>query len=115
MDVQGFKKPINQFVFKELAIVPFQEDAQPIVYLFEPPYHWNSLPAKYKSENFWVTFNYHGLEWASGDIPYEELRLIIRDTLRSAGAVYVKVLEKRNGWTSFCKMFTIWKIWAVPH
>ena len=103
MHVQGFKKPINQFVFKELAIVPLQEDAQPTVYLFEPPNHWHSLTAKYKSENAWTTRNYHGLEWASGDIPYEELRLIIRDTLQSASAVYVEGLEKKKWMDQFLK------------
>ncbi|XP_043465746.1 uncharacterized protein LOC122500738 [Leptopilina heterotoma] len=36
-DVQGFKKPNNEFVFKELAILPLQLDAQPLVFLFEPP------------------------------------------------------------------------------
>ena len=96
VDVQGFKKSINQFVFKELAIVPLQEDVQPTVYLFEPSNHWNSLTAKYKSENAWLTRHYHGLEWFSGDIPYDELRLIIRDTLRSASALYVKGLEKKK-------------------
>lgn len=96
VDVQGFKKPINQFVFKELALVPLQEDAQPTVYLFEPPNYWDTLPAKYKSENLWLTRNYHGIEWTSGGIPYDEVRIIIREKLRNARAVYVKGLEKKK-------------------
>ncbi|XP_051169418.1 uncharacterized protein LOC127286857 [Leptopilina boulardi] len=51
VDVQGFKKPCNDFIFKELDILPLEADAQARVYLFEPPCVWNSLPARYKSEN----------------------------------------------------------------
>ena len=42
-----------------------------------------------------------GFKKPSGDIPYEELRLIIRDTLRSARAVYVKGLEKKKWMDQF--------------
>ncbi|XP_051158540.1 uncharacterized protein LOC127279926 [Leptopilina boulardi] len=96
VDVQGFKRPYNDFVFKELAILPLQADAQPIVYLFEPPCNWNSLPGRYKSENLWLTHNYHGIHWSVGDVLYDELRPILQDVLRGAKVIYVKGLEKKT-------------------
>ncbi|XP_051162387.1 uncharacterized protein LOC127282257 [Leptopilina boulardi] len=96
VDVQGFKKPCNDFIFKELAILPLEADAQPRVYLFEPPCAWNSLPERYKSENLWLTNNYHGIHWMSGDVSYDELRTIIQETLRGAKTIYTKGVEKKQ-------------------
>ncbi|XP_043484119.1 uncharacterized protein LOC122512394 [Leptopilina heterotoma] len=96
VDVQGFKRANNEFVFKELAILPLQPDAQPLVYLFEPPCPWNSLAGRYKSENLWLTHNYHEIHWTAGDVSYDELRPILQDILRSASVIYVKGLEKKN-------------------
>ena len=70
IDAQGFKKAYNEFIFKELAIVPVAEDVQPIVYLFEPPHDWDLLERRYKCENSWLTNNYHGMSWECGDVPY---------------------------------------------
>ena len=72
VDVQGFKRSYKDFVFKELAIVPLQQDPQPLVFLFDPPCPWNSLPASYKSKNCWLMHNYHAIAWTAGDIPYKE-------------------------------------------
>lgn len=49
--VQVFKTANNEFVFKELTILPLQSDAHPLVFLFAPPCPWNSLSGRYKSEN----------------------------------------------------------------
>ncbi|XP_043485172.1 epsin-2-like [Leptopilina heterotoma] len=81
VDIQCFKRPYNEFVIKELAILPLQQDAHPLVYLFEPPYAWSRLPARYKCENRWLTNNYHGIDWAAGDVCYEELQPIIKEVL----------------------------------
>ena len=51
MDMQGFKKPGNDFVLKELAIVSLNDDDVPIVHLFKPPFSWRRLTDKYKREN----------------------------------------------------------------
>lgn len=96
VDVQGFKKPNNDFVFKELAILPLQLDAQPLVFLFEPPCAWNTLPGRYKSENRWLTHNYHGIDWAAGDVPYDEVPSLLQGILRGASAIYAKGLEKKT-------------------
>lgn len=94
VDVQGFKTAYNGFVVKELAVVSLGEDVQPIVYLFEPPHDWNFLAARYKSENSWLTRNYHGLDWRDGEVPYDEFENILKSSVRSANKVYVKGLEK---------------------
>ena len=96
MDFQGFKRPINDFVFKEVAITPLEDDALPSVYLFKPPHEWNFLPAKYKSENTWLEHNYHGIPWDNGEVPYEEVIEILQNHLRDASKVHVKGLEKKR-------------------
>lgn len=97
IDVQGFRKPIAEFVFKEVAIIPLEgEDVLPKVYLFGPPCHWNSLPVKYRSENNWLERNYHGLKWSDGEVPYEELEETLKSALKDAVKVYVKGLEKQK-------------------
>lgn len=96
IDVQGFKTDFNEFVFKELAIIPLGEDVQPIIYLFKPPHDWSFLQPRYKCENSWLTNNYHGIEWQDGDIPYEELEEILRSATRNASKIWVKGLEKQK-------------------
>ena len=63
VDLQGFKRPINEFVLKEFAVIEVGNDdrTHPINLLFEPIYEWNALPAKYKRVNSWLKRNYHGL------------------------------------------------------
>ena len=96
VDVQGFKKPHNKFVFKELAVTTLGDDSQLSVFLFEPPFAWGSLPAKYKSENLWLERNYHGISWNSGEIPYYEFEETLRNILQDASKIHVKGLEKQR-------------------
>lgn len=96
VDFQGFKRPFNEFVFKEVAVVALEDDALPSVYLFEPPHRWSYLPAKYQSENLWLEKNYHGLTWNSGNVPYEEVHEVLINILRDASKVHVKGYEKKR-------------------
>lgn len=98
VDVQGFKKPIDEFVLKEFAVIEVKSDkaAQPLTLLFQPPCAWSALPAKYKSMNSWLQRNYHGMDWTSGDIPYEAAGTIIRSILKHARTIFVKGLEKKR-------------------
>ena len=96
IDVQGFKRAYNEFIFKELAIIPLGEDVQPTVYLFGPPHDWNFLAPRYKCENNWLTRNYHEINWQDGEIPYEEFEEILKSSVRGAGKIYVKGLEKQK-------------------
>lgn len=103
VDVQGFKRAQNEFIFKELAIIPLEEDVQPCVYLFQPPHDWNFLAPRYKCENNWLTRNYHGINWQDGEIPYEEFETVLRSALIGAREVYVKGLEKQRWLKNFLK------------
>lgn len=87
---------MNAFTFKEIAITALEEDAVPTVYLFEPPYSWGSLPGRYKSENSWVTRNYHGIPWEAGEIPYADVQEVLRSVLEGASKIYIKGLEKKK-------------------
>ena len=93
IDVQGFKINFNEFVYKEVVIIPLEEDALPSVFLFQPPYHWDQLLPKNKSENRWLERNFHGILWRAGDLPHEEVGNTIRAIVGDS-KVYVKGLEK---------------------
>ena len=101
VDLQGFKRPINEFVLKEFAMVEVGNDdaIQPINLLFEPICEWNALPVKYKRVNSWLERNYQGLLWDSRDVRYEAAGPIIRAILQHAQTIYVKGSEKIN-WLS---------------
>ena len=101
VDVQGFKRPFNAFTFKEIAITEVTDDVMPVVYLFDPPYQWTSLPKKFQCENSWLTRNYHGLHWEAGEIPYADVQEVVRHKFRHASKVYVKGLEKKKWIESF--------------
>lgn len=102
VDVQGFKKPINEFVLKEFAVIPVHDKKlQPLAFIFQPPCTWDSLPVKYQRINAWLTRNFHGLSWDSGDLPYDAAKEIIRNILLHACTIYVKGVEKKEWLTSF--------------
>ena len=100
VDVQGFKITLNEFVFKEVAVVPLEEDPTPSVFLFKPPHAWEKLLDKNKSENRWLEENFHGIMWRAGNIPYEELGNTLRGVLDGA-EIYVKGLEKTKWMQKF--------------
>ena len=55
VDLQGFKKPENDFVSKELAILSINDSSeQPMTFIFQPPCPWSNLPIKYIRMNFWL-------------------------------------------------------------
>ena len=85
MNLQGFTKPINEFVLKELAALEVNNSNNtPVIILFEPPCDWNIVPAEYKVTNSWLQPNYHGIPWSSGNSPYEGTGPIIRGILQRA-------------------------------
>lgn len=96
VDLQGFKRPINEFVLKEISFVELDSDVndEPLTLFFEPPTPWKTLPAQYKAMNSWLERNFHGMQWSSGNIPYEATTTIIRAVLKRARIIYVKGLEK---------------------
>ncbi|XP_024942339.1 uncharacterized protein LOC112494574 [Cephus cinctus] len=96
VDVQGFKKPSNEFVLKELSVIGVDTNfSEPATFLFQPPCPWKHLPAKYKSINLWLERNFHGISWSAGEIAYNQARNILRVILQNASKIYVKGLEKK--------------------
>ena len=102
LDFQFFKKPGGDMVVKELSIIPIDNNIDPIVLLFKPPFPWRRLTDKYKNENTWLKEKVHGLSWETGDLDYSQLGYMIRDSLKDAKEVYVigstkkKFLERFN-------------------
>ena len=72
---------------------PSRGGSYTIGFLFKPPYAWDKLLEKNKSENRWLEQNFHGLMWRAGSIPYDELSNTLRGVLDGA-EIYVKGLEK---------------------
>ena len=94
IDFQGFITSKNKFIFKEVVIIGIEEDAIPEVSHFLPPCEWKNLSSKEKSTGRWLEWNFHGLPWQSGDIPYYQLEESIQDSLIYANRIYVKGEEK---------------------
>lgn len=96
VNVQEYKQSGNDFILKELAIVPLNRDSEPLVRLFKEPFPWRRLTDKYKRENTWLYRYYHGIPWSSGEHPYTDIGKILREALRDATRVLVMgSLKKR--------------------
>ena len=89
IDMQGFKQPVNDYILKELAIVPLTQDVEPHVFTFKPPFPWRRLTDKYKKENMWLQCNYHGIPRDAGQVPYDLVGKVIKECLDDVKKVYV--------------------------
>ena len=87
--MQGFKQSDNDFVLKELTIVPLDDDDLRLVFLFKEPFSWKRLADKYKGENTWLKQFYHGISWDSGDRPYTDIGTVLRACLHNTTEVLV--------------------------
>lgn len=92
VDFQAFKKPVNDFVIKEMVLLNTSGDI-PEVYNFKPPFTWDELPARYKVENKWLETHYIYKTWSEGFIEYKELENVLKK-LSKAKKVYVKGDQK---------------------
>ena len=90
VDMQGFKQGENEYVLKELAIVPLFETCEPLHVLVKQPFSWRKLTEKCKEENIWLQHNYHGIRWKSSGIEYCQIGKILREALHDATKVYVQ-------------------------
>jgi len=96
IDLQGFQKSPNEFIFKEVAIYTLKEDSIPIVYLFSSPYSWINQTKEEMSANVWLSRSYHGIFWGQGDIPYNDLFKTLQKTLYNVKTIYVKGFQKKR-------------------
>lgn len=93
VDFQAYKKPINDFVIKEIAILNINEEEDTKLYILKPPFEWNLLPTKYKVENKWLENHYLNKKWSDGAVEYGDLVNILKK-LSEAKTVYVKGSQK---------------------
>ena len=73
----------------DLIISPLDFKADPIIFLFIPPFPWQRLNEKYKHENEQLKLTLHGLSWDSGNINYSEIGKLIRDILKDSNKIFV--------------------------
>ena len=102
MDMQSFKQPVNDFVLKELAILPLDDKSELIVLMFREPYPWRRLTDKYRRENAWLKHCYHGLAWKSGEVLYTDVGKIILDSLYDASVRFQHLFYKKSN-KIFCE------------
>ena len=106
IDFQAFKKPINSYVIKDMAILNINDGSLKL-YTFKPPFEWDMLPIKYKVENKWLQNHYIHKNWTSGDVEYTESENIL-NKLSKAKKVYVKGDQKcawlKNYMNNICNL-----------
>lgn len=95
VDLQGFKAD-GHFVHKELAVVALKSNTPPAVYLFKPPFSWETLSAERKRENSWIEKKLIGIRWSSGNFEYEDITKILDASLKKVKRIYVKGFEKKK-------------------
>ena len=90
------KQPVNDFILKELAILPLDEKSEPLVLMCREPYPWRRLANTYRRENMWLERSYHGLAWKFGDVLYTDVKKIVRDSLYDATKVFVQGVIRKE-------------------
>lgn len=107
LDIQGFKNNLNSFIIKEITAINLDSGTLLFHHIVCPPYDRRILSPDKLRECYWLTKHFHGLEWHSGDIPYdvilEKIRDIFNENTNSTTTstnlpltVLVKGLEKKE-------------------
>lgn len=103
LDFQGFKRPNNTFVLKELAAIRIDYYAASILnqfgrgyFIFKPPMAWGSLSKQYQQINWWCERNQHGIPWEAGDFSYDDIKHVFRLILKNVKYIFVKGVEKKQ-------------------
>ena len=101
IDFEGFKYQKRNFIIKELAVYGEYQDT---IY-FLPPQSFSSLSKSEQVCYQWITKNLHGLNWESGNYPYEKLKSIFESiSLRyPLSEFYAKGKEKSDFLSSLLK------------
>lgn len=89
IDFQGFKSNSNYFIIKEFALITKNKKFHDII---KSPANI-TLDEQHQKQTKWLTENYHGLNWNSGNISLTKLRNTIQPVLWKK-IVYLKGEEK---------------------
>jgi len=91
VEMQCFTDNAGHYILKELAIVSEEGVGN---WVFLPPYDFETLNAKAQQTALWLTTQFHGLAWDSGDVSYGEVPNIISRFCAPFSRIYTKGLEK---------------------
>ena len=89
VDMVGFKQIGEDFLLKESAIIPLNEESDPLVYLFKNPFSWSELSKKLKKENIQLERECHGIAWDADGLEYSFIGSILHEVLQDAKRIFV--------------------------
>ena len=96
VDWVGFKQSGNEYILKEIAIMPLSDSTDPLVRLFKNPFPWQKLTDTLQKENVLLEQNDHGIPWKTDGLDYCEIGSLLRDVLGDACRVYVMDESKKK-------------------
>ncbi|KYN07153.1 hypothetical protein ALC62_01885 [Cyphomyrmex costatus] len=92
IDIQGFKNTEEDFFPKEVAIVSINNDH--CAHWIIAPYSFTELSTRSKSQNNWLSKNFHGIEWFEGDTPYKNLCRHLRTIAQFTNRIFIRGRDK---------------------
>lgn len=96
LDLQCFTDNHNEFIVKEACVLDVSRGTILLHHIAEPPFDQDRYLTREKQrERYWLTNHYHGLEWNSGDIPYNQIMNKLIECLSQHSVIYVKGIEKK--------------------
>jgi len=93
VDIQGFKDVEESFFPKEVAIVSIN-NAHYAHWIIAQPCSFTELSARSKSQNNWLSKNFHGIEWFEGDTPYKNLCRHLRTIAQFTNQIFTRGKDK---------------------
>lgn len=95
IEFQAFRGNDDKFIIKELVILDLLTFiAHP--FTFEAPFSFNTLTAKAKKTNKWLSKHFHHIKWYDGYICYTNLHSIMFHFCKQYTHIYTRGEEKRN-------------------
>ena len=73
IDIECFRHRNYEWIVKEIAVYGDYLDSM----TFQPTQPFNTLPEKVQKAYLWLTNNFHGLDWNSGDYSYKRLPFFV--------------------------------------
>lgn len=101
MDIQCYNLDGTVFI-KEIAAVDIDMTFTPKLYVFkQAPSDWDKLSEKSKEIDYWLQYEFHALEWPSGNKLYRDLPYIFKELRMMGGRdeevnFLMKGLEKKR-------------------
>lgn len=108
IDVQGFKVDKNKFILKEICIHSVENNFK-YHKLIKSPFKFEKLKKVEKNTIQWLTKNYHGIQWDSGNITFtqfmDDMKTVLKDKI-----IICKGLEKMKWLKCFFERISIQEI-----